>query len=79
MRPLYSAVTTYVRDEMNRAERFAEANEQRRVNVGFALQIPATPRRLIAGHESLRRRRERLDRRLAEVRLVARGAAFGAS
>jgi len=31
-------VTTYVRDEMFRAERFAEGNEQRRVNAGFALQ-----------------------------------------
>jgi hypothetical protein len=36
---LYAAVTTYVREEMNRAERFVDANEQRRINVGFALQI----------------------------------------
>jgi SNF2 family DNA or RNA helicase len=76
---LYAAVTTYVRDEMNRAERFAEGNEQRRVNVGFALQI--LQRRLASSpaaiDESLRRRRERLEKRLAEARLVARGAAVG--
>jgi superfamily II DNA or RNA helicase len=74
---LYAAVTTYVREEMNRAERFAEGNEQRRINVGFALQI--LQRRLASSpaaiHESLRRRRERLEKRLAEARLVARGAA----
>jgi superfamily II DNA or RNA helicase len=76
---LYAAVTTYVREEMNRAERFAEGNEQRRVNVGFALQI--LQRRLASSpaaiHESLRRRRERLEKRLGEARLVARGAAVG--
>jgi superfamily II DNA or RNA helicase len=75
---LYSAVTTYVRDEMNRAERFAEGDEKRRINVGFALQI--LQRRLASSpaaiHESLRRRRERLEKRLAEARLVARGAAI---
>ena len=75
---LYAAVTTYVREEMNRAERFAEGNEQRRINVGFALQI--LQRRLASSpaaiHESLRRRRERLEKRLAEARLVARGAAI---
>jgi SNF2-related domain len=74
---LYAAVTTYVRDEMNRAERFAEGSEQRRINVGFALQI--LQRRLASSpaaiHESLRRRRERLEKRLAEARLVARGVA----
>ena len=73
---LYSAVTTYVREEMNRAERFAAEDEKRRQNVGFALQI--LQRRLASSpaaiHESLRRRRERLENRLAETRLVARGA-----
>ena len=77
---LYAAVTAYVRDEMNRAERFADANEQRRINVGFALQI--LQRRLASSpaaiHESLRRRRERLEKRLAAARLVARGAGVGA-
>ena len=56
---------------MNRAERLAE-NDQRRNNVGFALQI--LQRRLASSpaaiHESLRRRRERLERRLDEERLM---------
>ena len=73
---LYSDVTTYVRDEMNRAERFADDDQKRRNNVGFALQI--LQRRLASSpaaiHESLRRRRERLEARLAETRLLARGA-----
>jgi SNF2 family DNA or RNA helicase len=77
---LYAAVTTYVREEMNRAERFAEG-DQRRFNVGFALQI--LQRRLASSpaaiHESLRRRRERLEKRLAETRLVARGVEVGAA
>jgi hypothetical protein len=72
---LYSDVTTYVRDEMNRAERFADDDQKRRNNVGFALQI--LQRRLASSpaaiHESLRRRRERLEARLAETRLLARG------
>ena len=71
---LYEAVTDYVRNEMNRAERLAE-NDQRRNNVGFALQI--LQRRLASSpaaiHESLRRRRERLERRLEEERLFQRG------
>jgi superfamily II DNA or RNA helicase len=73
---LYRDVTTYVREEMNRAERFAAEDEKRRNNVGFALQI--LQRRLASSpaaiHESLRRRRERLEARLAETRLIARGA-----
>ena len=71
---LYEAVTDYVRNEMNRAERLAE-NDQRRNNVGFALQI--LQRRLASSpaaiHESLRRRSERLERRLDEERLMQRG------
>src|SRR5690606_37764293 len=35
---LYASVTDYVREEMNRAERFAKADEKKRNNVGFALQ-----------------------------------------
>ena len=72
---LYASVTTYVREEMNRAERLAEGDDKRRINVGFALQI--LQRRLASSpaaiHESLRRRRERLDKRLAETRLISRG------
>jgi len=60
---LYAAVTNYVRDE-------------RRQNVGFALTI--LQRRLASSpaaiHESLRRRRERLEVRLGEERLMKRGA-----
>ncbi|MPY75151.1 MAG: hypothetical protein GEU87_12905 [Alphaproteobacteria bacterium] len=73
---LYADVTTYVREEMNRADRFAaEGDEKRRQNVGFALTI--LQRRLASSpaaiHESLRRRRERLEGRLAEERLLKRG------
>jgi putative DNA methylase len=71
---LYEAVTDYVRNEMNRAERLAD-DDQRRNNVGFALQI--LQRRLASSpaaiHESLCRRRERLERRLEEERLLQRG------
>lgn len=73
---LYADVTSYVRDEMNRAERFAAEDEKRRQNVGFALQI--LQRRLASSpaaiNESLRRRLERLENRLAEERLLKRGA-----
>ena len=66
---LYEAVTTYVREEMDRAERFAARDETRRRNVGFALQI--LQRRLASSpaaiHESLRRRRERLESRLSRA------------
>ena len=73
---LYAEVTTYVRKEMNRAERFAaEGDDKRRQNVGFALQI--LQRRLASSpaaiHESLRRRRQRLETRLGEERLAKRG------
>jgi superfamily II DNA or RNA helicase len=71
---LYEEVTAYVRDEMNRAERFAlEGDDRRRLNVGFALTI--LQRRLASSPEaiyrSLTRRRERLERRLDEERLSA--------
>lgn len=63
---LYFAVTSYVREEMDRAERFAGDNDSRRQNVGFALQV--LQRRLASSpaaiHQSLRRRRERLEARL---------------
>ena len=72
---LYSEVTDYVREEMNRAERFAEGEGQRRVNVGFALMI--LQRRLASSPEaiyrSLTRRCERLESRLREARILLRG------
>lgn len=72
---LYSAVTDYVRNEMNRVQRFAEDDGKKRNNVGFALQI--LQRRLASSpaaiYQSLTRRRERLEAELGEARLVARG------
>lgn len=71
---LYAGVTRYVREEMNRADRLA-GDGRRRNSVGFALQI--LQRRLASSpaaiYQSLKRRRERLEARLAEERLVARG------
>ena len=72
---LYSAVTEYVREEMNRVVRFAEGDGKKRNTVGFALQI--LQRRLASSpaaiYQSLKRRRERLEAELAEARLVSRG------
>ena len=66
---LYQAVTTYVREEMNRADHNADG--ARRNNVGFALQI--LQRRLASSpaaiHRSLERRRKRLEDRLREERI----------
>ncbi|GAL97199.1 helicase domain-containing protein [Acetobacter tropicalis NRIC 0312] len=66
---LYQAVTSYVREEMNRADRIGDG--QRQGNVGFALQI--LQRRLASSaaaiHRSLERRRKRLEARLREERL----------
>ncbi len=72
---LYGKVTEYVRTEMNRVKRFAEDNAKKKHNIGFALQI--LQRRLASSpaaiHQSLKRRRERLENELAEARLIARG------
>lgn len=72
---LYASVTEYVREEMNRVQRFAEEDGKRKNNVGFALQI--LQRRLASSpaaiYHSLKRRRERLENELAEARLIARG------
>jgi SNF2 family DNA or RNA helicase len=70
---LYSKVTEYVREEFNRAE--ALANDGRKGTVGFALTI--LQRRLASSpeaiYQSLKRRRERLQRRLREEELLRRG------
>ncbi|MGH9069199.1 MAG: helicase-related protein, partial [Acidimicrobiales bacterium] len=68
---LYDEVTTYVSEEMNRADRLAAEGEGRRGNrVGFAVTV--LQRRLASSPEaiyrSLRRRRERLEARVAEER-----------
>ena len=71
---LYKQVTDYVREEFNRAE--ALENEGRKGTVGFALTI--LQRRLASSpeaiYQSLKRRRERLEKRLREEQLLKRGA-----
>lgn len=71
---LYDAVTEYVREEMNRVQRFAEEDGRKKNNVGFALQI--LQRRLASSpaaiYQSLKRRLERLEAQLAEVTLQGR-------
>ena len=75
---LYEAVTSYVREEMNRAARMAaEGDAQRGVIVGFALA--GLQRRLASSpaaiYHSLRRRRDRLANQASELRqLAATGA-----
>lgn len=74
-RGLYDAVTEYVRGEFNRADALADG--KRRTSVGFALTI--LQRRLASSpeaiYQSLKRRRERLEKRLLEVRNAAKPAA----
>lgn len=69
---LYERVTTYVREEMNRADNL---DGQKKNNVGFALTM--LQRRLASSpeaiYQSLKRRRKRLEDRLAETKLMARG------
>jgi len=64
---LYDAVTDYVRQEFNRAEQLE--NEGRKGTVGFALTI--LQRRLASSpeaiYQSLKRRRERLEKHLKEA------------
>jgi superfamily II DNA or RNA helicase len=71
---LYKAVTEYVREEFNRVE--ALQNDKRAGTVGFALTI--LQRRLASSpeaiYQSLRRRKERLERKLRELELLQRGA-----
>ena len=70
---LYKNVTDYVRDEFSRADSLE--SDSRKGTVGFALTI--LQRRLASSPEailqSLRRRRERLERRLREEQLLKRG------
>jgi superfamily II DNA or RNA helicase len=72
---LYKEVTDYVRQEFNRAE--ALENDKRAGTVGFALTI--LQRRLASSpeaiYQSLRRRRERLEKRWRELNLLQRGGA----
>jgi SNF2 family DNA or RNA helicase len=71
---LYKEVTDYVHEEFNRAN--ALENDGRKGTVGFALTV--LQRRLASSpeaiYQSLKRRKERLERRLKEERLLNRGA-----
>ena len=70
---LYREVTEYVREEMNRAD---SLEGERGNRVGFALTI--LQRRLASSpeaiYQSIQRRRERLEARLREEKLLRRGA-----
>jgi superfamily II DNA or RNA helicase len=70
---LYAEVTAYVREEFNRAD--ALENDKRAGTVGFALTI--LQRRLASSpeaiYQSLKRRRERLERRQRELEVIRRG------
>lgn len=74
---LYDAVTAYVEEEFNRADKLTS---DRKSTVGFALTI--LQRRLASSpeaiYQSLRRRRERLEHRLAEERLGKRAEEYRA-
>lgn len=75
---LYMAVTEYVQEEFNRAD---QLNSERKTTVGFALTI--LQRRLASSpeaiYQSIHRRRERLENRLAEEKLGRRADAYQAS
>ena len=69
---LYAAVTDYVRNEMNRADKLSGKKKN---TVGFALtqlqrRLASSPEAI---YQSLKRRRKRLESRLEEMKLVARG------
>ena len=70
---LYEQVTNYVRQEFNRADNLEKG---RQGTIGFALTI--LQRRLASSpeaiYQSLKRRRERLERRLKEEQILRRGA-----
>ncbi len=79
---LYDEVTSYVREQMNAADRIRDDGDGRRGNtVGFALTV--LQRRLASSpeaiYQSLRRRRRRLQNRVAEERQAARAARLGMS
>jgi len=70
---LYKQVTEYVGEEFNRADTLE--NQGRKSTVGFALTI--LQRRLASSpeaiYQSLRRRRERLQKRLRDEEIIKRG------
>ena len=71
---LYDQVTDYVREEMNRAEKLFS---QKKNTVGFALtqlqrRLASSPEAI---YQSLKGRRTRLEAKLTEMKLLARGQA----
>lgn len=81
-RDLYEQVTDYVRTEMGRAERIAEAGDKKRGNnVGFALTV--LQRRLASSPEailrSLERRQQRLHTKLRDMQRITDDARFSTS
>ena len=74
---LYKRVTDYVREEMNRADRLKDEGEgSRGAIVGFALttlqrRLASSPEAI---YQSLRRRRQRLEKRAGELRIGRRRA-----
>jgi superfamily II DNA or RNA helicase len=72
-RALYLAVTDYVRNQMNLADRLADKDNRRKIAVGFALTT--LQRRLASSpaaiHRSLERRLGRLQSELREARIGA--------
>lgn len=72
---LYEAVTDYVREEMNRADKL---DGKSGATVGFALTV--LQRRLASSpaaiHQSIARRRKRLEARAAEEKRLKNGAAL---
>jgi len=75
---LYEEVTTYVREEMNRADKL---DGKKKNNVGFALTM--LQRRLASSpeaiYQSVKRRRKRLEDKLEDTKLIARGQKAKAS
>lgn len=73
---LYRDVTSYVKEEMNRADKL---EGKRKGTIGFALT--ALQRRLASSpaaiHQSLRRRKEKLTRRVQEEKMRERGEKVG--
>ena len=70
---LYHAVTNYVKEEMNRAESLADG--KRKGTVGFALttlqrRLASSPEAI---YQSLKRRHQRLKRKVEEEKLLQRG------
>ncbi len=75
---LYTNVTNYVQEEFNRADNLTK---ERKTTVGFALTV--LQRRLASSpeaiYQSVKRRRERLEARLAEEKLGRRALVFALS